>query len=285
MMTAHPAPGLSANWLNAWLATLGIAVLVPDAKAAWTADPLPRAVIHHDCAPSELAATVARHLPTLEEIARYSIARNLPELTEYPRNPTIESFQQRAHHARRHGDFTLAATTTDLAAGPKDPLAHSPFNPPAPKGLTIHERLTSCRDQIGDDPTGLVARTLEGTARRIKTNGLGFDYTRIQIATDPAGDKWVDPVIEFLAFYGLGLLPTRGNGHKVTHRGWTNAPSKPGAFTWPVWTPPLSAAAIDGLLDRHWSAADPATRTAYESVPYKPVGDNDQTRGYGSRQR
>ena len=32
----HEAPGLPADWLNGWLAAIGVTVLIPGARLRWT---------------------------------------------------------------------------------------------------------------------------------------------------------------------------------------------------------------------------------------------------------
>ena len=55
------------------------------------------------------------------------------------------------------------------------------------------------------------ANLFSGHAVRVNDNGLGFDQTRLGSQSDNT-DKWVDPVAEVLAFFGLALLPVRGDG-------------------------------------------------------------------------
>jgi len=48
------APGLTADWLNAWLAAIGVTVLVPGIRLGWSADPLP--VAHFDIPVGDVVA-------------------------------------------------------------------------------------------------------------------------------------------------------------------------------------------------------------------------------------
>jgi hypothetical protein len=300
-------PGLAGSWLNAWLAALGITVLVPHLRLYWSPDPAPHALFtprpdpNHRTSATEpatvddLGELIALQLPTVDALHSLAIAKHLDGLPSLEQRPTKTTFAARAQHARRTGDWTLAVLATDAVTDDKP--ANAPLNPPAPKGLTLHDRLVACRKALGTSPAPAITRTLTGAGKRVKMNGLGFDATRILIASDPKGDKWVDPAIETLAFFGLAFLPSRGDGTRRTTRGWFDAPSTPGALCWPAWHPALTAPAIDGLLDTFWNA-DAARRRrgtkgsqwrwpdsiglVYHTVPYRWHGTMDPTRGYAS---
>lgn len=287
-----PAPGLRADWLNAWLAAIGITVLVPEVRLSWTTDPRPYAVLHHPRAGSpSLPRLIAEQMPTTEHLATLVIARfhDAHPGAELPRIVPDEVFKARAVLARASGDPTLAASLTDL--GEKDEEAeHSPLDPPAPKGTTLWDRAAACLSRMQDDClSASLAASLSGTARRVQANGLGFDATRLLTPTDPNGQTWVDPCVEILAFTGMTVLPVRGDGHRARARGWTGPASRAGAFTWPVWSQPLSAPGIDAVLDLFWSAHAGSAVTrygvtgAFQSVPYRPRGSADTTRAYASR--
>jgi hypothetical protein len=292
MMGDHEcaAPGLTADWLNAWLAAIGVIVLVPQARLSWSADPRPIACFH---APEgqDLVAEVAQALPDVDALRRLAIARILPGHIEFPRTVSVAAYADRARVAREENDFSLGATVTDL----QDPvrqggLPHGPFDPPVPQGRTLHQRLLDCRLALEDDPAARLAQSLAGTARRIPANGLGFDCRRFASGIQPQAPKTVDPVVECLVFFGLALLPVRGNGSRQQTRGWQRGATQAGAFCWPAWFAPLDRWAIDALLDQV-PAAKSQPRLArllgisalFETVPYQPVGSADTTRAYGSR--
>jgi hypothetical protein len=279
------APGLQGNWLNGWLAALGITILVDHALLSWSDDPVPHAIVTSPVGES-LAARIAAALPTTTDLGSLAIARNRPDAPALPRKVTQPAYAGRVPTARAAGDFSLAATVTDLAdAGPDGYLRHAPLDPAVPKGLTLWDRLVDCRKALPDDPTPWIDAALAGHGRRVKVNGLGFDYTRLQHAASPTGGTWSDPALECLAFMGLAFLPIRGDGHRTAARGWTQPPSRPGAFTWPVWRPPLPSIGIDGLLDRWWNGLPTSeVITAFRSVPYRKLGDADTTVGYASEQ-
>ncbi len=219
-MTPAPthAPGLHGDWLNGWLAALGITVLVDDTRLAWSDDPVPHAVVTSP-GPEPLVARIAAALPATAELAALAVARNLPGVAELSRKVTREAYASRVPTARSPGDFTLAATVTDLADDGADGfLRHAPLDPPVPKGLTLWERLVDCRKAV-ENPAAMTAATLAGRGQRRKLNGLGFDYLRLRHAAHPIDENWVDPVVELLTFMGLAFLPIRSNKHLATARG------------------------------------------------------------------
>jgi hypothetical protein len=279
--------GLTGDWINAWLAAIGAAVLVPGLAVSWTTTARPAARLHHpDTQTREaLAELIAGHLPTPGAISQLAIARTHPDSTEqFPRNPTLGAYGERAALARALGDPTIALSLTDLHQPRDGQYEHSPFDPPAPKGTTLWDRMMAVRERLEPDPAAHLLSTLEGTAARVKNNGLGFDHRRFLSPTDPTGEVWVDPAVELLAAVGLTLLPSRGNGSRAAHRGWTDRPTRNGAFTWPTWRAALTAPAIDALLDAHWRGSPPPEVCAvYGSVAYRPRSSMDQTRGYAAR--
>lgn len=301
----HDAPGLGADWLNGWLAAIGITILLPEAQLAWTSGALPVAIISFA---GDLPEALSAALPSLEDINKLSIARKHPNAAyTLDRTVAIEVFRERAALTRMHPDLSLACTITDLAIGDKQGLAHGPFDLPAPKGATIHDRLEILRRALDGD--GLVAdvrRSLDGHGSRIPLNGLGFDHRRFPAGANSDTQPFVDPVIELLAFAGMGLFPVRGTGTGTNEqqRGWSKPRSRRWAFTWPVWLGPLDRWAIDALLDRFWlldtcrtvPRGTPSRRLsqdraasrrlgvtgAFASVYREPKGANDVARGYAS---
>jgi hypothetical protein len=296
-MATYEAHALPADWLNGWLASIGVTLLVPGSRLGWSSGPKPHAIF--DTVDGSIVDQVAEALPTLEDFDRMAIARVHPDSeVELPRNVTLAAFAARALLARRGGDPMLAATLTDL--GPTDRATdtiHSPFDPPAPKGITIWERARSCRQLLSgsdEERREQLDRSFTVGGERVANNGLGFDYRRILSPTDPGGDVWVDPVVEVLALLGLAGLPVRGDGTHDRTRGWTARALARGSFTWPAWRPLLSGPAIDGMLDQFWAdgslpderrrprASDGWWLGVFASVPYQPRGQMDQTRAYAS---
>lgn len=282
-MAVEQAPGLPADWLNGWLAAVGVTVLSSEVQLSWTDHPVPLAMFHHPGEPS-LAERIAEALPDLATLKGLVLA-------ELPRNVTLMTFRAAAGGARDSNDSSLALSTSDLVSGKlfdPDDLPHGGFDPPAPKGTTLLSRVLSCRQLLEPNPAKPVGESLAGLAVRKKNNGLGFDIRRIPSGVQPGAKVMVDPAIECLAFAALKLFPVRGNGRRMLQKGWIDQPTRRGAFSWPVWSHPLDAWAIEALLDRFY--ADPSHRAsvvlsvtgAFASVPFQPTGSNDVTRGYGS---
>lgn len=286
--------GLPASWVNGWLAAVGATVLSPNLRLRWTEHGTPKAVL---CAEKEdPAAVLARSWPSRAIVESMPIRRRWPNSKDLPRNVPVDAFQARGAAVRADPlSWTLSSTLTDLHVDEKGNVAHAPFDPPAPRGYIIHDRLM----RLHSDPsTEDLHRTLEGTGKRIDSNGLGFDITRIGSEAD-GSSKWIDPVVETLAFFGLALFPVRGLGTdarigrrvrtSTIQRGWVwdgERPPQP-RFIWPAWRLPLDRAAIDALLDL-WRADRKGTwsgfgiHAAWRSVSYKPKGTSDVTRGFGA---
>ena len=64
----HETPGLPADWLNGWLAAIGVTVLVPGTRLCWTDDGVPSAVLETE-QPVDLPKVVAEALPTCADCA------------------------------------------------------------------------------------------------------------------------------------------------------------------------------------------------------------------------
>jgi hypothetical protein len=275
------APGLRASWLNAWLAALGVTVLVDSAKLSWIGKGVPIAILEIPSA-DDVVVALTKALPSLAQLDSLAIARPHLERRVLP-----EQYKAAAAHARSNHDFSLAVSLSDLAArDDTGTLPHGPFDPPVPRGETLWDRLRRCRETL--DKAGpvqeLVRRSLEGSGQRFAINGLGFDATRIS-DTD-VSDKYVDPVIEYLAFWGLAFFPSRGNGKTLRPRGWRPTPP---ALQWPVWEPSLDRWAIDALLGlafqkeaKAWQGMGIGIYAAYETVRYRASGD-DRTAGFAAK--
>ena len=288
-MREEPAPGLVADWLNAWLAAIGVTVLLPEARLSWSDTPVPTARFGVPDGSPPLADALAAALPSLADLQGLAIARQRPGLRDLQRRVDLETYAERANAARLSKDLTLSATVTDLVLKvPESGLPHAPFDPSVPRGITLWQRAVSCREAIVD-PAEAIAATLAGRGRRIPNNGLGFDTRRL-VAGVQSAEKRVDPVIELLAFTGIQLFPIRGDGTRHQARGWTGPESYPGSFHWCAWSAPLGMWGIDAVIDSIPQArADVglALRLGmhawYHSVPYRvPPGSADPTRAYGS---
>lgn len=295
--------GLPANWLNAWLAAVGIAVLIPDVRLSWTTDTAPVAELTHD-GPDPLVTVLARAIPTHEQLLAANSALAFPAGTPKNQTSTISAaqYQQRAGIEREHFSTCLACSVTDLASGDQSKaLEKSPFTPAASgqAGGVIY-RLGDCLGNVpadSDRREERVSQTLNGRARRVAANGLGFDIQRFPAGVHAGAGNYVDPIIEFLAYTSLALFPIRGNGQTSRTRGWEKGKMADGSFAWPAWRDQLDRWAIDALLDRfnlaryEWGtdaaplrkfAAREGVTAAFNVVPFQASG-SDMTRGYGSR--
>lgn len=288
MTREYGAPGFSVDWLNAWLAAIGVTVLLPQVRLRWTSDPVPSATFVLPATGPDLPELLAGAVPSPDDLAALAIARAVAGRPDLKRNVDIPAYSDRADLARSQRDLTLSATLTDLVAELRaDGLPHSPFDPPMPKGITVWERLVACRATVVDVEQHL-RDSLAGTAGRVVNNGLGFDARRL-VAGVRSSDARVDALVEILAFYGVWLFTVRGSGARARTRGWTAAESRVGAFRWFAWTSALDRWAIDALLDL---AHDPGYRPSlgsrlgitrwYQTVPYQRRASMDMTRAYGA---
>jgi hypothetical protein len=275
-------PGLAAEWLNGWLAAIGVTVLVPSTRLCWTDDGVPSAVFETD-QPVDLAKVVAEALPTPETLANSVIARKLPGTEhDFSRNVTLAAFRERALVERRGGEGILAASVSDLNADLKpENLEHGAFDPPAPRGETLWSRAVACAQSLAAaDIPERVQDTFSGSGRREALNGLGFDARRFPAGMHAARDVYADPVVELLAFASLRLFPTRGDGRRVRQRLWTDSSTRRGAFQWIAWRPALGLWGIDALLDLSLRDVGGLTIATYQVVPYQPSARADTTRAY-----
>lgn len=300
-MSTLACPGLPAWWLNGWLAAVGTTVLVPQMQLSWTDDPSPHAVLRLDGAADPVDA-IAGAWPSDERIAAMPIARNWHDAGDLKRKPPLSTFTSRARASRGHPDsWALSSTVTDLFVTDRDPakaaVAHARLDPPAPKGVTLHDRLLSLADAVTD--TSVQAqRSFEGRGERVRNNGLGFDVTRLTALADSSHNR-VDPIIEMLAFFGLALLPVRGSGvtdgdpgvreaTAVRARCWHRLGDERSLrMCWPAWSAPLRRDAIDALLDAWQPSSRPtwhplSVHAGWRSVEYKGRGQSDSTKGIGS---
>lgn len=276
------ATNYSADWINAWLAAIGITVAVEGVRLYWSQDPVPCA--RFESAYADLPAVVYERLPAAEYLAKLPIARQLEGRADFPRKVTLDAFRDRVDLEREAPESALAISVTDLVAPrskarPEDGLHHSAFDVTVPKGITLWQRANACRQAV--TCPSMVAQSLCGHPPRVKTNGLGFDVRRIPSRSD-GGDNYVDPVVELLAFLGLSLFPVRADARRVRTRGWSSSAKERGAFRWAAWRLPRDRWSIDAWLDRFHANLGTDVGPVFQSVPYRPVGASDTTRGYAS---
>lgn len=274
----YDAPGLPADWLNAWLAAIGVTVLLPDVKLSWTSEVVPHAVFRAEEG-IDLPSALFDALPSEATLETTAVARNNGSSPfELPRAVSLEAFTSRAEIERRDHSTWLASQVSDLVSErdlEPDKLATGPFNPPAPKGITLFDRAMTCRGLI--DSVSLMRDSLNGTPTRFQTNGLGFDCRRVAtgVQSERRSKVHVDPVVEFLAYVALTLFPLRGDGrHAVRQRGWSGGQFQRGAFRWFSWSDPLDVWGVDAMLDQPELVAE----VEWQSVPYRVANDSDPTR-------
>ena len=308
MSNSLDCPGLRAPSVLAWLAAVGATVLDKRLRLHWATDATPFAVLSSDDLDPLDALLDA--WPDSALLNDMPIARKWRQTEPMGRHVQVELFRKRAKLGRGHShSWTLSSTITDLQVSKDGMVEHGPFDPSVPKGLTLHDRLLKLHKQEKGDGTwspsaAQLRDSMLGQATRVQDNGLGFDHARIGSLADET-KRWTDPAIETLAFFGLALLPVRGDGideqlgrqsgkDRHRQRGWRPFDDNGATirhFAWPTWRQPLDSAGIDALLDT-WRP-DRLDRKAgwkllgihagWRSVAYKAQSSSDATKAYGSK--
>ena len=286
--------GLPASWINAWLAAVGATVLSARLRLRWTEEPTPRAVLSAEGA--DPVAILSAAWPDRAALAQLPIAERWGDTPPVPRRVTVDSFAARVRVARADPfSWTLSSTMTDLHVDAKGEVAHAPFDPAGPGTIKwLHHRLVRVHGEVRPSPERLL-ESLQGSAPRVKNNGLGFDLTRLASQADGTA-KWVEPAVEVLAFFGMALFPLRGAGtderlrktarSSAIQRGWSRANGQRELrFRWPAWRTDLDSAGIDALLDIwtpdcNWPSV--GVHAAWRSVRYQPKAAADTTRAFGA---
>lgn len=283
-MSTYRAPGLTGDWLNGWLAAVGVTVLLPDTRLAWTDDPIPVALFEvpdGEELPDRLAAAIPDE-QWLDTLVISGLVRTV----------TLNEYQLRSENERKKKDGSLAACVTDLIDDVSKEVRHSEFDPPAPKGSTTDSRLRMLLPMLGQGEarTKTIGDSLQGLVVRRPALGLGFDIRRFSsgVHANKSGPQ-IDPVVEVLCFFGLRLFPVRGDGTRSLPRGWTSSRGPRRRFCWPIWAPFLNCWAIDGLVDQVGEDARPeilarlGVQDRFVSVAYQALGSSDVTRGFAAR--
>lgn len=297
-MPSVTCPGLPASWLNGWLAAVGATVLDSRIRLHWTTDSTPLAVL--TAADTDPVGALLASWPDEALLADLPIAENWKGAGLLRRKVPVEEFTARARAARGHEhDWTLSSTMTDLHVDENGEVAHAPFDPPAPRGSTLSSRLGKVHGHV-EPSIERISESFAGHAVRVRANGLGFDQTRLGSQSD-ATDMWVDPLVEVLAFFGLALLPVRGDGidrrqgrffhARESQRGWlkTTGNRRERRFMWPAWRQPLDSAGIDALMDL-WTPSREAdwsrigVHAGWQTVQYTRRGSADVTTAFGPKQ-
>ena len=302
-MSAVRCPAFPAWWVNAWLAGVGATVLDPRLRLAWTLDATPMAVFAADNDdPVEILAAAWPSAKALEDLP---IARDWGETSVLERKVPVDDFVARAKEARKHPQsWTLSSTLTDLAVNKAGEAAHAPLDPAGPGTVKwLHHRLKKVHRHATAPSMHELKESLLGNAGRVKDNGLGFDQTRLGSLSDDT-EKWVDPIIEVLAFFGLALFPVRGPGidardrndrePRALQRQWKRVDEEGNrqgntahALVWPAWSQPLDQFGIDALLDiwrpnskEQWKRI--GIHAGWKITPYNSRDRADATRAFGS---
>ena len=296
MNTQLTCVGIPAAWINGWLAGVGATVLDSRIRLHWFTDSNCAVLSAHDVDPLEV---LVASWPSQELLASLPIAEHWKDAGKLGRQVTVESFSKRTRATRTHPQsWALSSTMTDLCVDKNNNVQPAPFNPPAPKGLTLHDRLIGTHHHVRDPSQQRIRASLMGEAVRAQVNGLGFDQSRLGSQADTT-KRWTDPVLEVMAFFGLALLPMRGRGYGgrlarsdpggARQRGWRITAGNGGGprFTWPAWSHPLDADGIDALLDV-WSPARRSqwplvgVHAAWRTVEFRSDNPADPTRGFGA---
>ena len=298
-MNDFECPGLPADWINGWLAAVGVTVLDVRIRLRWSAHDTPVAVL--SAADVDPIDAIVQSWPDAAVLLDMPIARDWRQTNQpMERKVHVDVFRQRARMARQHPhSWTLSSTMTDLQVEKQGDVEHAPFDPSGP-GTTkwLHDRLMGLH-KLPDLSAGRVQDSLTGQAVRAQHNGLGFDHSRLGSLADQT-KIWVDPVVEVLAFFGLAVLPMRANGvdkrlapradGRSRQRGWRRGQGRgeeARRFAWPAWTQPLDCHGIDALLDA-WVPGDKSAwsllgvRAGWRTVGFKPRGgQSDPTKAFG----
>jgi len=290
-MAEFECRGLTASWLDSWLAAAGATVLDDRIRLHWSDDAAPVAVLSAVGQQDPLDLLV-ESWPSKELITDMPIAADWQECSEMGRKVPVETFVERCQLARAHPlSWTLSSTVTDLVVYESGEVAHAPLDPKGPGTVgSLHHRLSRLLDSAEDPANGL-RESLRGAGQRVVNNGLGFDLTRVASLADKT-QNLVDPFLEAMAFFGLALFVVRGAG--VDQRlGRRSLPARQRCWsrdhfmTWPSWSVPLDRHGLDALLDV-WTMRDIAfakelgVTGAFRSVDYQERGSADTTVGFGS---
>ena len=210
-MHVFTCPGLSASWVNGWLAAVGVTVLDPRIRLHWTAGGAPVAVLSSvELDPVE---ALVESWPDEALLRDLPIAENWNDAGEIRRQVPVNQFVARVRKARGHPfAWTLSSTMTDLSVDQDGAVTHAPFDPAGP-GTTkwLHHRLLKTHELVGPVCSERLRDSLLGKANRVQANGLGFDNTRLGSLAD-ASDRWIEPVVESLAFFWIGGAPGTSPG-------------------------------------------------------------------------
>ena len=202
--------GMPASWINSWLAAVGATVLDARIRLHWTEGGSLAVFSSEEVDPVD---ALAESWPSERFVSELPISSQWKGFGVMERRITVADFQNRARAVRNHPQsWTISSTLTDLSVDKNGKVVHAPFDPPGPGRVKwLHHRLQRIHQKVREPSPSRVQSSLTGEAHRIQINGLGFDLSRLGSGGDKC-DKWTDPIIEVMAFFGLALFPMRGFG-------------------------------------------------------------------------
>ena len=319
-MHQKQCPGLPALWPNAWLAALGATVLTPGLRLSWSEDAEPVAVLWHPT--EDPADAIAANWPDRARIGALPLKQQQDGLPRTKTGPSEKVVPARLFRQTLMNDSYPGRDTHSLSSFWTDQSTHADadqqcctkslwFCPGVPRGETLHARLTSTerhlREALAAQGTPLsdaVTASLDGFSPHVQCNGLGFDARRVVKNNKLAdSDPWVCPIVETLSFWGLALLPLRGDGSHTRRDGRPRqkCQSNDRRLLYPAWRQeqPLDRWGIAALLT-HWEhetsrrgpdqppLSEAARRrlgvtAAWQAEVLRPAaGGSDSTRGISS---
>ena len=281
-MLQKKCPGLPASWPNAWLAALGATVLTPELRLSWSEDAEPVAVLWHPREDPDDA--IASGWPTTRRIQSMPLHSLQPLMPLTEQGAPSEAFVEAAafrqvlqpQRAATTDEHSVSAFFTDQSTHlqkhqktPRIACAQSLFFQHGTRGKgTVYDRLLKVAQEMaaaGLSNDAFVQNTLNGTPTLVACNGLGFDARRHAKNNRPAAeDMMVDPVIEILSFWGLALLPLRGDGSHALRNGRPHQKSqnRDKRLLYPAWKQ-------EQALDR-WGIAALLTHWEHETSRHGP---------------
>jgi hypothetical protein len=130
-MFSFRAKAWRADWLNGWMAAVGVTVLCDGVKLSWSDDavPVPIFWVEEECNPGDLIASCYPEPDFLSHSSASMLSAQVPSVEEYDRQ---------ADELRRSGDWLWPAAFSDLGGADKR-IVRSLFYPGAQGKQTLSE--------------------------------------------------------------------------------------------------------------------------------------------------